>query len=1531
MTETTTPPAPDQPDEFEPADVGSAPAVAAPPAAPAETPAVPAPPRPKRWKRWLIIIAGSLVGLVLLLVLLTPVIVNRLVRPKLVAALSEQLKAPVTIESASFSWFSGLAVEGVKVGNVPGGDAGELFTLAGVQADLSLPALLMGRIVLKRDLVIDSPQVRLVMHADGTTNVQALLDKLGSAAPAPKPTPPSSASAAAPLPYVVGKVVIKDARLTVVEPKGKEIALPALTVSVAVDTFAKPVQVDLASADRALVFAAKLQLADGSVTGTVNYHLDPAFSVALRPLLVLAPMVGECDLTVAGDGELAITGPVTVNGKGSLTIAANRVVVTIPGAAGAPATTYSLAPGETKISYDMQAKEGGAVEAKIAVASPAAKADLTANGVTDAKGQKIQANITTALDLAELGRRFPGIIGDPRRGALVGTIEGSVTASALMAGSGVAGNASLALSGKGIGEQQADGKVVPIFYGPLIISGEADFDTVGGRYALRQGAVHVTGLDLAADAKATLVKSAPADSGGQSPASALAGIADLSVKAKVNADLDQMFAAARRLVPALPAAWDISGTVVSNLAIDDDKDKPELVKVDFKLKADRLHLRGFAPLPEIDLSPSVTMVVAGTADLLQGRLVLDRAGFDSPPCDISASGTRIKDLFTAKPQATLDLRVRVRPGSVAMIAAPLLDGITFVGDVITLMLMGKAGAEGGVLTASVQLPRLSVTLPGKDAATKPATVTVREGLLGLKILGEAGWTRFRVEGLGQDPRPRLEFNLVDGKEADAIEFAAEWLSFNRATTTGWITGLRVTAPGVKATFNCGFSMPGALADTVVEPTTFAVQAELKPLLAFARRWAGVFGVNVPVDGEGQIALDVKACGKLDQFTLIPVIEATNLRLSGQGLERAVNWPVSAKFDADLRCAPLALTNAPLVINSLHLQAPGLDCAGEQGSLIVADLLAAMNNLLDPKNKPAGNSPVTMNLKATITPTKLIALLPALAGRKELTVAPDATATFTIDLTGTAQSPRLALNLTAPPASITVPAKRGSGKPAETIALKGATVSCAVAIDCAKGTVTLDKLAVVTDLAKVEGGVVATLARTSGGGLAALEAKLTGGADLNRLVAVAGAMGLMPEGVTLSGDRLDWSLTASTSGGDIPLALTFAIPNCAFSQPAMTLPKQDVKLELRGILKDKGQVLVIDQASKLAATTAQATLRGTLRGLTTQPAADGLAIGLTYEPAQINPLLKGLGGGTLNGAKAESSLLALSGPLAPPPGADLMAWLGMLNTHDTTLAFGSWTIAGFTIVGPPLPLKLAQGKLDLAYKCTVNEGATELNVAASLPKEHADLRVSVANLHLTNDLAWLVAYVNPIFHLDQQGTLAGFASLAIEKCAWQGPFMPVQIRPALGTSLEANGNFSATKVAITGSKLLTALVDALAAGASGDLIEVSPTNFLVHQGVVSYQDMKVRIGAMTLVFGGTANLVTDALDMTVVAPFPSKLAGAGAKYAPETLTMPIHGTIADPQYDFKGAVADALKQVLKKAATDEVKDRAGGLLKGLLKH
>jgi hypothetical protein len=85
--------------------------------------------------------------------------------------------------------------------------------------------------------------------------------------------------------------------------------------------------------------------------------------------------------------------------------------------------------------------------------------------------------------------------------------------------------------------------------------------------------------------------------------------------------------------------------------------------------------------------------------------------------------------------------------------------------------------------------------------------------------------------------------------------------------------------------------------------------------------------------------------------------------------------------------------------------------------------------------------------------------------------------------------------------------------------------------------------------------------------------------------------------------------------------------------------------------------------------------------------------------------------------------------------------------------------------------------------------------------------------------------------------------------------------------------------------------------------------------------------MNLVFSGTANLVTEALDMKVVAPFPRKLAGAAAEFAPKTITVAIRGTMSKPEYEIAKAIAKAVEESGRELLKHKGGDVLGGLLGG----
>lgn len=1351
----------------------------------------------KPWRRRLIIAAASVAGSVVVGVLLTPWLVNALVRPRLVTELADHLHVAVSIERLSFSWFSGLSVEAVRIGNPEGSPAGDVLTIKQVQGDIRLLPLLIGHIVLNDDLVIDEPRVRVVVEPDGGTNVQRLIAGM-ERTPEPAAGPKQEVVTPAGVPYLVGRVLVGHLGVTVVDLQGRELQIPGMHASVAVDTFVRPIKADIATDDGAWVVTTALQLAVPGVSaqpsGTFTYHLDPSFSVALRPLLRLMPLIRDTDLTVAGDGTMSYVGATAVSGSGGLTIDVPHAVLAIPHASGAAPAIYSVSPGTLKLTFTGIPAADGQHQVAFAMTSPWLTARAMLTGVSTAGGQQGSGDLTTTLDVGELSRRFPGIIGDPRLGALVGVFTASLSGSSTMHAGQAVGEATISLTGSGIGEGQADGTVRPLLDAPRV-SGVIGFDGAAGRYAISKGEAHLTGVDLTVDGQLMMATNTA------STGPVLSRVSDLSATVSGHADLTAVSATLRRLVPALPPAWSATGLLTADLAIAGAAGRPEVIALRSRVVADHLRLRGFAPLADLDLAPTVNLSLVGELDTRAGTLSLSQALFASPPCSVDASGTTVEGLNSAAPSTTLALLVSGQPTPLSTLLAPLMPGVTLRGGTITLRLTGHAAANGGRMQSMVMLPRLVVTRQVPPGSAMPLVVTIEEGSIALTVDGKNGWSQaLHIDDL--------------------------------------------------------------------------------------------------------------------------LISVQRLRMAGGSADH-VTWPIPVRLTGDLVVAPSAVMQSPFVINQLNLQGPGIVIQCSQSSLVPADLALALEQPHQPSATAGTGSEVSLHVQATVTPARLMAVVPSLTGSSALQVAPDAVATVTMAIAGTSRAPAMTLTADLPPVGFTMTGAAGA---AQTVQLKGSHLETRMGISGPQ--LTVETVVVDTDLVTVTGHGAATMAAS--GGLASVQSGFKGHADLDRLVGLGHALGLVPAATALSGERLDWQLDASTAGDDLPVAVTLGIPKCRYSDATITLPQQDVHLDLRGVLRDHGATLVIDPASALTATTLQARIGGIIRELGAQPVADHLVVDLSYLPSGLNPLLQAAGKGQLIGTAAESSRLALSGPLRPAPQSDVLRWLAQLDSHDSRLGFGSWSHAGFTVVGPPVPLRLANGTAALDYACTVNGGATELKVTANLPGEAGDFQVSTTDLHLTNDLAWLVGYINPLLHSEQQGTMTGDASVALTG-TWRGSFTPVDLRQALGTSLAATGRFSATKVAVTGSPLLLAIINGVSGGAAGDLVDVSPTDVTIDHGVLSYHGMLIRIGGITLTCGGTVNLVSEAVDMTVVAPFASSLQGTKAgKYLPSALTLPIRGTLAKAVYDFNGAVKTAIKEALAKSAKDEVAGQIGGLLDGLLK-
>jgi hypothetical protein len=124
----------------------------------------------RRWWRTAFVVLVALLGLVLAA---PHAIAIDAVRKRIEAELRRDLGVPCRIGQLGFSWFTGLAVRSLEIGNPPG-FAPERPCLRCKRAavDLSLLPMLQGRFGF--DAVVDGLEIYVEQHADGTTNFERL-------------------------------------------------------------------------------------------------------------------------------------------------------------------------------------------------------------------------------------------------------------------------------------------------------------------------------------------------------------------------------------------------------------------------------------------------------------------------------------------------------------------------------------------------------------------------------------------------------------------------------------------------------------------------------------------------------------------------------------------------------------------------------------------------------------------------------------------------------------------------------------------------------------------------------------------------------------------------------------------------------------------------------------------------------------------------------------------------------------------------------------------------------------------------------------------------------------------------------------------------------------------------------------------------------------------------------------------------------------------------------------------------------------
>lgn len=835
----------------------------------ASRPAPPAAPRPRRLRKWLFRIAIGFVALVALLVFLTPVLVNTFVRPKVVAMLRERLNGEPEIDRLTFSWFSGLEIEGIRIGNPPGFSPGPCIQVDRVNADPSLFALLGGKLVLKQDARVPKPEVNVEVNDKNEINLLMLLKRPASAGGESGGGSGGAAGAVArapaqSLPHVEAGLVV-DA----FTPRFKT---PALSQAVALDP--QRMEIHIPTFDRPIAFAVKSASASAlDVSGEVlvarngrlldvaemplklKYAIPKGYLAPLNAAVASVGPVKRFEGHLAAAGQLALEGLTRPSGRGEVTLDLAEVGVLLPSAQGAPVLRV-LRPGAIRVSYDFQSRPDGKVDIDARFASPAASFSLKGVGTPGRQGLDVEGECAGEGDIAALAERFPGLLAAERK--LQGRVRGEVKN---IKATWTTLEADLDLRGEGIAQAGPGGAPVP-WVKDAAARLHLTVDTEKGTYRLERMDVHADDLLQMTGfvrGEGLVVKAGEEMSAAR--LQELAKSASLDAEFRYVADLGALLAKARQFTDLIPAAMTLKGRAEGRFHVPPAKGGEGAAPFALQAKLDGFQATGVPGLDEEMIPREANATVEGRFDFAgDWSVALTKAevasSFGSALADGTVQGLR------AQPRVALTIRrAEGVPAPLSRALRKWLGGVALDGEPVSIAGKVAGGADGGSfdLTASAR------ALDAKGLPGPVPAVVVRDGSVKLTGTGTGGWKKFDLAAFA------VEAGIAPAPEKGGPAPAPSLVKCSGRAAADLAAGrydapeLKVSVPGTTVSAKVGVTLPHSAAGAPGAPgsappafdATVDLTGDTGPLLAFARAW------KVPMtdlDGSGKATLHLEAAG-----------------------------------------------------------------------------------------------------------------------------------------------------------------------------------------------------------------------------------------------------------------------------------------------------------------------------------------------------------------------------------------------------------------------------------------------------------------------------------------------------------------------------------------------------------------------------------------------------------------------------------------------------------------------------------------------
>lgn len=251
--------------------------------------------------------------------------------------------------------------------------------------------------------------------------------------------------------------------------------------------------------------------------------------------------------------------------------------------------------------------------------------------------------------------------------------------------------------------------------------------------------------------------------------------------------------------------------------------------------------------------------------------------------------------------------------------------------------------------------------------------------------------------------------------------------------------------------------------------------------------------------------------------------------------------------------------------------------------------------------------------------------------------------------------------------------------------------------------------------------------------------------------------------------------------------------------------------------------------------------------------------------------------------------------------------GLMANLDASAeaGFDSAQYKGLNIGSTDVKVRVEKGLMKIEpFTTAVNNGQLNFAGRADFKERDRLLRTPeplmlAKGIELNKEMtSTLLQYINPLF-----ANVTGISGIANFECQ----SLAIPLAPGLERKAEVAGTISANNVLLEASGLLDEIFKATGQSLRGQRLTIRPTNIVLKDGIVRYDDMQIDVGDNPINFGGAIGL-DKRLDMTVTLPWTLKGRTArvdNEQKAGPRIEIPLTGTLRNPKLDLQKLLQEQL--------------------------